>query len=677
MNLKPTLLLPLFFAFISTLGAQSRGSVNYTQEIFSYSSSQTEVQINNQIPIGIPSWLVNLLVGVDNGITGYKVNYNTIDHNNQPIVATGLIIVPDVTCDVDMLTYCHGTVFDPLEVPSNESGAGDGMEIIMGYYYSANGYLTVMPDYIGLGPDATMNHLYVHEDTEAAATRDLMVAAKNLQNTLGYDLTGDVMMTGYSQGGHAAMSTFKDIIYNPISGLNLQVGGMGSGPYNLSGSQYNMIINNPFYENPEFMLYVMATCQTVNGNIYNTPSDILRAPYDNLYTTHILGQTGNVDWVPSYYPSMFQPGVYYDLKYNFSNPTRQCLAQNNVYDWYHTKPLEMYYCTGDNTVTYVNSFDAEEAMEDYYPWWKFWLFGQVNAAYAGWFDHGTCVIPYAVLNKLELEFYQSWCWWWFDEEEADQRSAADEGIAIRTRMYYNLDIDVSHLKHQISEVEFLDLNGETALLVNNPTVTNQLISIPVSDLAAGLYGVNITDETGKSILTAVLKADVKPLVHESYDPVTFNIDLNQIELDLSLLDEEVDELNIYENGVRLDRIQGNQEDMTMLIDASELPREVALEIQVITKYHQYFLPVVLEQEQSNTTALYVYPNPTSGAFNVEADHAFNQISIYDAAGKLVFTDQLDSYTRNHNFDLILETGMYQIIVTDQQGNRHTERLIIK
>ena len=70
-----------------------------------------------------------------------------------------------------------------------------------------------------------------------------MVAAKNLQNTLGYDLTGDVMMTGYSQGGHAAMSTFKDIIYNPINGLNLQVGGMGSGPYNLSGSQYNMIIN--------------------------------------------------------------------------------------------------------------------------------------------------------------------------------------------------------------------------------------------------------------------------------------------------------------------------------------------------------------------------------------------------------------------------------------------------
>ena len=200
MNLRFTISLVVMLMFNAGINAQSRGSVNSHQLLFNFSESQTETAINAQIPLGLPSWLVNLLVGVDNGIKGYKINYNTIDFNNNPTTATGLIIVPDVSCDVDMLTYCHGTVFDPSDVPSNMSGAGDGMEIIIGYYYAANGYLTVMPDYLGLGDETTDTHLYVNEKTEASATRDLMVAAKNLQNTLNYDLTGDVMITGVFSG---------------------------------------------------------------------------------------------------------------------------------------------------------------------------------------------------------------------------------------------------------------------------------------------------------------------------------------------------------------------------------------------------------------------------------------------------------------------------------------------
>lgn len=677
MKLKITISFVVSFLMLVSTGlqAQSRGSVNSYQEIFSFSENQTEDEINDLIPLGIPSWLVNLLVGVDNGITGYKINYNTIDFNNNPAIATGLIIVPDVSCDVDMLTYCHGTVFDPLDVPSNQSGAGDGMEILIGYYYAANGYLTVMPDYLGLGSDATINHLYVDEKTEASATRDLIVAAKNLQNALNYDLTGELLMTGYSQGGHAAMSTFRDINSNPVSGLNLEVGGMGSGPYNLSGSQYDMLIDDIYYENPEFLLYVIASCQEAYGNIYNAPTDILRQPYATDYVTHILGQTGNIDWVVSPYTNMLQPGVYNNLKYNNNNPTKQCLEKSDVHDWYHTKPLEMYYCTGDETVTYQNSIDAENEMEDYYPWWKFWLFNQVNAAYAGWFDHGTCVIPYAVLNKLEFEFYQSWCWWWLNE--ADDRTAEQEGVALRSRMYYNLDIDVSRMDTDIASVEIFNLNGEKVMDVNQPVAINKLISIPVTELADGLYGINITDLAGNTIETAALKETVSLMTHPEYDPINYNRSLNQVELDLNLLLDEVIEINIYDNGKRLDRINGIQENELLVINAADLPAGKDLVLQVTTKTHNFFLPFVKDLSTNAEQGMYVYPNPTAGNLTVESDELFSAVQIFSLDGKLMFAQEKAYPDTRHNLDVKLPNGIYQIVIEKVDGTKDIQRVIFK
>ena len=676
MNLRFTISLVVMLMLNAGINAQSRGSVNYYQEIFNFSENQTENAINQQIPLGLPSWLVNLLVGVDNGIKGYKINYNTIDFDNNMTTATGLIIVPDVSCDVDMLTYCHGTVFDPSDVPSNMSGAGDGMEIIIGYYYAANGYLTVMPDYLGLGDETTDTHLYVNEKTEASATRDLMVAAKNLQNTLNYDLTGDVMITGYSQGGHAAMSTFKNLNSSSIGGLSIEAVGLGSGPYNLSGSQYDMIVNDPYYPNPEFLLYVMASCEEAYGNIYNTPSDILRQPYADLYVTNILGQTGEVDWVPSYYPSMFQAGVYNDLIYNNNNPTKQCLQQNNVYDWYHTKPLEMYYCTGDEIVTPQNSHDAEDAMEDYYSWWQFWLFNQVNAAYSGWFDHGTCVVPYAILNKLELDLYQSWCWWWLDEE-IDNRSEDTEGLAHRTRMYYDLDIDVSRLPQGIATVELYNLDGETVLTVNQPVASDNFVNLNVSDLEAGLYGINITTKDGTLIETAALKMEAELIRHPEYDPISFNNFNNEIVLDLSLLLDEVIEFNIYDQSTRLEKVNGLQESESLKIDASELPAGKELALQVITEKQSYFLPFKVNLDANLENGLYLFPNPTMGDLTVQAEEAFNTLRLYNQEGKLVFEDIKDQSSKVQSYTLDLPVGIYQLVMETLDGKQFMERLIIK
>lgn len=61
---------------------------------------------------------------------------------------------------------------------------------------------------------------------------DSIRAARAAAPSVGASLSGKVMSTGYSQGGHASMAAQRD----HASEFNVAAGGHLAGPYNLSGS---------------------------------------------------------------------------------------------------------------------------------------------------------------------------------------------------------------------------------------------------------------------------------------------------------------------------------------------------------------------------------------------------------------------------------------------------------
>ena len=77
----------------------------------------------------------------------YKMIYNTVDINGQPTIASGAFLVPTNTncADFPIATYNHGTTLKKDDVPSN-----DVSETFIGKIFSAGGYFTCMPDYIGM-----------------------------------------------------------------------------------------------------------------------------------------------------------------------------------------------------------------------------------------------------------------------------------------------------------------------------------------------------------------------------------------------------------------------------------------------------------------------------------------------------------------------------------------------
>ena len=136
----------------------------------------------------------------------YKMVYNTVDALGQPTIASGAFLAPSNTpcTDFPMLVYHHGTSLRKIDVPSNDVG-----ETLIGRVFGAGGYFVLMPDYIGMGESPGL-HPYCHGESEATATRDMIRAAREfIADSLNMIDNGELFLTGYSQGGHAAMASHK------------------------------------------------------------------------------------------------------------------------------------------------------------------------------------------------------------------------------------------------------------------------------------------------------------------------------------------------------------------------------------------------------------------------------------------------------------------------------------
>ncbi|MCR9154282.1 MAG: T9SS type A sorting domain-containing protein [Bacteroidetes bacterium] len=338
---------------------------------------------------GSLNFLANGLAKYDVG--NYKILYQTPDVDGNVSIASGLMSVPLVACDSIALTlYCHGTVLERDDVPSRNN-----VESVIGKIGASRGYVVAMPDYLGLG-DSPGIHPYMHAETQATASIDMMRAVRQaLADSIGgYPLNSEVFVTGYSQGGHAAMAVAKYIQDENLSTeFNVVAAAPASGPYNLAGSQSTVFLYDQPYSNPGYVVYLLLGMnEAYGGSLFSNPSEILKAPYDVSIPPYFNGNYP-MDSVNSKLPANVSGYIEDSILQAFvADSVNQqywlwnILNENSNYDWTPNMPIRMFYCTADEQVNFQNALDAEAAMT---------LNGalDVRALNKGPFNHGGCVGP--------------------------------------------------------------------------------------------------------------------------------------------------------------------------------------------------------------------------------------------------------------------------------------------
>jgi len=336
---------------------------------------------------------------IENGIELYKITYTTVDVFGKPDTASGLIILPSTgKKSFFPVIYQHGTVDDRNDVPSNVKGGWEA-----GAVFAGMGYLTILPDYLGLGTSRGY-HPYVHAASQSWAASDMLKATISFAANAGITLNEKLFITGYSQGGHASMALHRDLEKNPIPGFKVAGASHLSGPYSISTSMLEILLSEKEYGQSGYVPHTLLAYNPIY-KLYGSLNQVIKSAYldivlrrqkeeiglnqmNTLLTAALKKDFGKA--IPTY---IFQDSVVNNIKNNPNHPVRLALKDNDTYDWVPKVPTRILYCKADEQVGYTNALLADSVMRARGAQNVF--LKDLNSA----FNHGQCVEP-ALLNTV-------------------------------------------------------------------------------------------------------------------------------------------------------------------------------------------------------------------------------------------------------------------------------------
>jgi pimeloyl-ACP methyl ester carboxylesterase len=295
---------------------------------------------------------------IKNGVQVYDITYTTHWHDGSLIKASGLYFVPKAPKQaLPRLVYHHGTVVMPArDIDYN----GESTICLV---FAADGYAVHFPDYIGLGRGDKF-HLYQHADSEGQASVDMLLAIEQLNKIIAVEVTEQLFLTGYSQGGHATMATHKMIQEQHADRWTVTASSPMSGAYHMSGPQSETMFRE--YTQPHYLPYLLRAFdevyQVVDGDFYK---QTFKPPYDEMVPQlfdgqHSIGQIN--DALPKIPKDMVRDSLVnlYLTDPNFT--FKLALQANDLHDWKPEAPVQLCFCQSDEEVYYKNALSAYEHM---------------------------------------------------------------------------------------------------------------------------------------------------------------------------------------------------------------------------------------------------------------------------------------------------------------------------
>jgi pimeloyl-ACP methyl ester carboxylesterase len=269
------------------------------------------------------------------------LHYSTVGVNAEQTDESGVLLVPSGACAgaaAPLVAYAKGTDVQKPRTLANPSDPETALLVAM---YAAQGYAVVATDYLGYAKSSYSYHPYLHADSEASSVVDSIRAARNAALQQNIPLSGKVMLTGYSQGGHSSAAAQRAIERDEPSEINVVGAAHLAGPYNLSGS---MRLTNAIAGYQFFVPFLVTAWQKVYGNLYSNVTQAFKTPYSNYIETLLPSPTLNYTTLvtsgalPGGDPNaardqIFQPAFLADVRNNDNNGLYLDAKKNDLLGW--------------------------------------------------------------------------------------------------------------------------------------------------------------------------------------------------------------------------------------------------------------------------------------------------------------------------------------------------------
>lgn len=429
---------------------------------------------------------IGVFIQPEYAIDFYKVLYKTpYKHPDSLVRASGAVMIPkNVDCPLPLGAYLHGTASERTGVPSYKSPESN-----IGIFMASVGVMAALPDYLGLGDSdsSVIIHPYIHAFHQGNTSVNMLRAARQLADTLGVQLNGQLFLTGYSQGGFATVATHRLIESQFSDEFTITASAPMSGAYDLKGAQMDLILSDEPYATPSYLPYVLLAYHSIYPSLqqrYPNFSMVMKSPYDTLLPPLFYGKmtsTGTLNSLCAPVPKhMLVDSVLQAFENDTLHPFRLALAESHLLDWTPQAPIKLFYCNGDEQVTYLNSERAYDS-------WTSRGALHVEKQDFGNFSHGDC-IQFALLGATNyLNSFRSVC--------AGVKENKPESML---RVFPNpaKDVLMVAVPHQGFELKIYEITGR---LVKKVVMKNTVEPVHIAGLTPGVYVAAADDLSGNSL----------------------------------------------------------------------------------------------------------------------------------------------------------------------------------
>lgn len=231
--------------------------------------------------------------------------------------------------------------------------------------FASAGFAVAEPDYVGMGSGPGRPE-YEVAASEVSASADLLRAAQQIANSRGTRIDPGVLVTGYSQGGAAAMAVARALQHGAVPGLHPRALAPMSGPFDLIGAELPGMFNGQVNAGSAVYLtgYVLTAWNPLY-HLYARPTDAFRQPYASRVAGlfdghHTYPQIRR--GLPSTLQALYTPGFLRLLRHPAGALRRALIANSTCAGWTPRVPVRLYAARGDKTVTQVNSLHCLRAI---------------------------------------------------------------------------------------------------------------------------------------------------------------------------------------------------------------------------------------------------------------------------------------------------------------------------
>jgi pimeloyl-ACP methyl ester carboxylesterase len=342
----------------SSCGADSRGRLLSVVPLQRYSAQGLREYWDSWLHGLAALGYVNDTVdpGIRSGAATFAITYCTVDFDSTPIVGSGMLAIPSTPRRAPSVMYSHGTAVTRVDTPSNPDvdatfDGPSGMVIFAGH-----GYIYLAPDLTGFGASTAPRHRYMHAETVAKSSLDMLRAVQ------GFALyrrrsDGRLFNTGYSQGGHSALAFAARAEAAGVEIVATSVGGAVTNPDAWFSWGIEQVDNRYLQVYPS---YLLISYDDVYGDIFHDLAAAFAHPFDveldrifdmnHPYEEVIAGMPGSTAELltPAFFEQIHDP----------RSSIRTHLRENAVDQVCLDSPIRMFHMIDDDEVPYELSVDA-------------------------------------------------------------------------------------------------------------------------------------------------------------------------------------------------------------------------------------------------------------------------------------------------------------------------------